>query len=137
MTVGNLTLFKMTDQKLDWLSERQAILSQNIANADSPGYRARDLTPLNFKDTLQDAVRLPVAVTEGSHLAGTGPRSEYRIDKKNAKEVYEASPNGNGVVLEEQMVAMQESKLQHDLATNLYSKHITMFKTALGGSGNR
>lgn len=134
MSITNLTLMNMAQQKLNWLSERQSVLSQNIANADSPSYRSQDLTPIDFKRQVEEVSKLPVVVTEGSHLTGTAPRGDYRIDKASYKDVYEASPNGNGVILEEQMIAVQDTKLQYDLALNLYSKQVGMFRTALGGN---
>tara|TARA_R110002012_G_scaffold41259_4_gene113056 strand:- start:5442 stop:5849 length:408 start_codon:yes stop_codon:yes gene_type:complete len=134
MSITNLTLMNMAQQKLNWLSERQSVLSQNIANADSPSYRSQDLTPIDFKQQVEQVSKLPVAVTEGSHLTGTASRGDYRIDKSSYKDVYEASPNGNGVILEEQMIAVQDTKLQYDLALNLYSKQVGMFRTALGGN---
>ncbi|WP_193179994.1 flagellar basal body rod protein FlgB [Nisaea sediminum] len=136
MAIDNSNLLRMAHQKMNWLSERQSVLSQNIANADSPSYRAQDLTPLDFKRNLQQVTKLPVAKTEGNHISGVLPKSDYRIDERSQKDVYEASPNGNGVVLEEQMIAVQDTKLQYDLALNLYNKQIGMFRTALG-SNNR
>ncbi|WP_339855360.1 hypothetical protein [uncultured Nisaea sp.] len=135
MSINNLTLMNMAQHKLNWLSERQSVLAQNVANADSPSYRSQDLKPINFKREVEQVTKLPVAVTEGNHMTGTTPRNDFRIDKASYKDVYEASPNGNGVVLEEQMIAVQDTKLQYDLALNLYSKQVGMFRTALGSGG--
>lgn len=137
MDLSRMKLFNMSDQKLKWLGERQAVLAQNVANADSPGYNARDIRPINFERTLDQHTRLAVKQTEKNHLVGSGPQSQYRLEDKKASEVYESSPNGNGVILEEQLMAIQDTKLQHDLVTNLYNKQITMFKTALGAGGSR
>lgn len=134
MAIDNLTLMNMAEKKMNWLSQRQAVLSQNIANADSPSYQAQDLSPLNFKSQLQQVNKLQVVRTEGNHLSGEPPKSDYRIDEKKAKDVYEASPNGNGVILEEQMIAVQDTKMQYDLALNLYNKQVGMFRTALGSA---
>ena len=54
MTTQNLTLLNAMVQKMDWVEERQKIIAQNIANADTPEYRPQDLTPLNFKTMLAD-----------------------------------------------------------------------------------
>lgn len=135
MAMNNLTLLNMAHQKMNWLSERQAVLSQNIANADSPSYRAQDLTPIDFKGMVDQVTKLSVARTEGNHLSGMTQSTDYRLDERSHKDVYEASPNGNGVILEEQMIAVQDTKLQYDLALNLYNKQIGMFRTALGSGG--
>lgn len=136
MSITNLTMMNMAQQKLNWLSERQSVLAQNIANADSPSYRSQDLKPIDFKREVEQVTKLPVAVTEGNHISGTVPRTDFRIEKDRYKDIYEVSPNGNGVILEEQMIAVQDTKLQYDLALNLYSKQVGMFRTALG-SGSR
>ena len=135
MSINNLTLMNMAQHKLNWLSERQSVLAQNVANADSPSYRSKDLKPIDFKREVEQVTKLPVAVTEGNHMTGTTPRNDFRVEKEGYKEVYETSPNGNSVVLEEQMIAVQDTKLQYDLALNLYSKQIGMFRTALGSGG--
>ena len=135
MSITNLTLMNMAQKKLNWLSERQSVLAQNVANADSPSYRAQDLKPINFKREIEQVTKLPVAVTEGNHMTGTTPQNDFRIHKLGYRDVYEVNPNGNGVDLEEQMIAVQDTKLQYDLALNLYNKQIGMFRTALGGAG--
>lgn len=135
MSITNLTLMNMAQKKLNWLSERQSVLAQNVANADSPGYRAQDLKQIDFKREVEQVVKLPVAVTEGKHMTGTTPQNDFRIHNVGYRDVFEVNPNGNGVDLEEQMIAVQDTKLQYDLALNLYNKQIGMFRTALGGAG--
>jgi flagellar basal-body rod protein FlgB len=48
MDLPGIGLFRMISQQLHWLGQRQEVLSQNVANADTPGYQARDLQPLAF-----------------------------------------------------------------------------------------
>ncbi|MBT7747468.1 MAG: flagellar basal-body rod protein FlgB, partial [Alphaproteobacteria bacterium] len=50
----------------------------------------------------------------------------------NQKDVYETSPDGNSVVLEQQLMKVTETKMDYELMTNLYRKHMGMLRTALG-----
>ncbi|NNG03342.1 MAG: flagellar basal body rod protein FlgB [Inquilinus sp.] len=131
MDFSSIGLFRLVSQRLDWLTRRQDVLAQNIANADTPSYRPRDLRP--FAAHL-DAATGPVtpAATHPGHIdpvaAGNGaaPSSERQND------VYETAPTGNAVVLEQQMVRVSETAMQHQLALNLYRKHVGMIRLALG-----
>ena len=53
MDLKKLTLFRMMSDRMDWLTQRQQVLSQNVANADTPQYGARDLKPIDFKGSVR------------------------------------------------------------------------------------
>jgi len=132
MDLGKLTLFSALKGRLGWLNRRQEVLAQNIANSDTPNYKPRDLKPLNFKDYLAgQSNRLPLATTSPMHVSGGRNATSPFAAQQNAKP-YETSPDGNAVVLEEQMAKISETQLQHSLSTELYRKHIGMIKIALG-----
>jgi flagellar basal-body rod protein FlgB len=118
---------------MTWLGQRQQVLAQNIANADTPGYAAQDLKEPYFKDLLRGASgRLEMAATAPGHLGGANP----------AKPVVERSPDserktsGNSVVLEDEMMKVSKTAMDFQLTTNLYRKHLGMIKTALGRGGS-
>ena len=52
MDFNKMSLFGMVKSKLAWLGQRQEVLAQNIANSDTPKYRASDLKPYDFEDFL-------------------------------------------------------------------------------------
>ena len=52
MNLHNLDVFRISSQKMGWLSERQTVLAQNIANSDTPGYKAKDLRLPDFSSML-------------------------------------------------------------------------------------
>lgn len=132
MDLNKVTLFGMLKGRMGWLARRQEVLAQNIANADTPMYKPKDLQPLDFKRYLRGTqARIPLATTSPKHFAGTRNSMSPFSDLKNQKN-YETAPNGNAVVLEEQMVKISETQLQHNLSTELYRKHIGMIKIALG-----
>ncbi len=68
-------LFNLASRQLQHLTARQAVISGNIANANTPGYRARDLTP--FRDLL-DKTMLTMAATRAGHLESEGPARARR-----------------------------------------------------------
>ena len=53
MDVIDIPLLSMLKERMAWLSQRQDVLSQNVANADTPGYTARDLKPVDFEQALK------------------------------------------------------------------------------------
>jgi len=132
MDLGKTTLFGMLKGRMGWLARRQEVLAQNIANADTPMYKPNDLKPLDFKQYLQGKPnRMPLTTTSPKHFTGTrDAMSPFAAQQSVAP--YETAPDGNAVVLEEQMAKIGETQLQHNLSTELYRKHIGMIKIALG-----
>lgn len=134
MDFSKIKLFSMMQTKMAHLSERQDVLSQNIANADTPGYKPQDLKELDFKNMVQiEANRLQLRATSPSHQKPKERAEDFRTVKM--KNTYEQSPMKNEVVIEEQMMKVAETKLQYDMTTNLYKKMSDMFKTAIGNRG--
>lgn len=135
MDLGNLTLFKLMSQKMAWLSQRQDVLAQNIANTDTPGYKPNDLKPFTFQSAMAGDGLLQPAVTNPMHLAGVDPNAGrgFRTDKES--KAYETEPSGNSVVLEEQMMKVSKTQADYQLITNLYSKQVGLMKTALDQGG--
>ncbi len=132
MDLNKLTLFGMVKKRMDWLTQRQEVLSQNIANADTPGYKARDLKGVDFKRLIGRQRRsLNMATTEPGHITGREKRETEFGDEKSRKP-YETAINGNSVVLEEQMAKINETGIAHRLATQLYKKNLSMFAIAIG-----
>lgn len=131
MDLTNLKLFQMATKRMDWLSKRQQVLSQNIANSDTPGYGPKDLKKLNFREMLRPQLkRATLDQTSSMHIEATRKNPKYRNDSE--KSTYETAPAGNAVILEEQLTKVSETQANHRLASNIYSKHIAMLKLALG-----
>lgn len=132
-------IFSLLSAKADYLSERQTVLTRNVANADTPGYQPRDT--VSFKDALaSEAMHQPglsVATTNLMHIAAS-PKlavSAADIASKRSKS-YETAPSGNGVVLEEEVQKLAQTTLDHQLTTELYGKQLRLVKMALGSSGS-
>ena len=130
----DLTLFAMAQRQMDYLSRRETVLSENIANANTPQYQAKDLKPLDFKDLMKapaDPVR--AAVTNSMHIS---PEVDpVRFETVTDRRPTESKPDGNSVQLEDQMQKIGDAKSDYELAVNLMMKHISMLKTALDKNG--
>jgi flagellar basal-body rod protein FlgB len=124
MDPSQIPLFDLVDKRLAWVDQRQSLLAQNIANADTPGWRARDLAP--FASALAQASVTPV-MTDPKHLPGTGATTAGV-----QTEAGERAPDGNGVALDEQLAKVADTDATHELVTDLYAKYLSMFRTALG-----
>lgn len=132
MDLKSLTLFQAVKKRMDWLGQRQEVLAQNIANADSPKYRARDLKPYNFKELLRrESAQLNMTVSGEGHLGGRRKRIRDFSEAADRRP-FETAPQGNSVVLEEQMAKVGETGANFKIATNLYRKHVSMIRMALG-----
>ena len=138
MGTQDLTLMRALTAKMGWVEERQKVIAQNIANADTPGYRPQDLKPIDFKSLLKNSTSSAsinasgLATTSGKHISSSGtPSGAGKYPTSWEKNPYEVSPVGNAVVLEEQLLKMNQNMTDHRLITNLYEKNIGMLKTSL------
>ena len=120
----------LAEARLRWLDRRQELLARNIANADTPGYRARDLAPF-ARHLARAADPRSLARTDPGHLAPAGAGSPAA----RATPAEEVSPNGNAVSLDEQALRVAETDSAHSLAMSLYKSWSGMFRTALGRNG--
>ena len=134
MDLNKLTLFGLMKGQLGWLGRRQEVLAQNIANSDTPNYKPSDLQAFNFPDMVkrqQMQQDRGLTTTSATHFAGARTLTSPFAEVQDVAP-FETAPNGNAVVLEEQMAKLGETQIQHRLTTELYRKHINMIKTAIG-----
>jgi flagellar basal-body rod protein FlgB len=106
---------------------RQSQIARNIANADTPGYRARDL--VSFSETYSSGQRgTDMRISRSGHLVPGIAAPAYRSTDLGG----EASPNGNTVSLEQEMVRATQAKSNHDLALTVYKTSLDIIRTSLG-----
>lgn len=132
MNFESVPLFSVMKSKLGYLSERQSILAQNIANADTPNYQAKDVQTPSFKKIFSNSTQqLQLKGTNEKHFAGSN-MSASSSNIINRDSTYERSPTGNNVVIEEEMSKVAENQAEYQKVLNLYRKSVDMFKTAIG-----
>ena len=135
MNLLNLPIFEAITGKMEWLNRRQGVLSQNLANADTPGYTPHDLEEIDFSALVQPKnsakaiheAQLAKAMDgdeDGSHIG----KNTREIPKKGM----ETTPAGNSVVLEEQLINVAETQIQYSMLTNLYRKQADLVRLAIG-----
>jgi flagellar basal-body rod protein FlgB len=127
MILEGLTLIETAKQRIDYLNKRHNIVAENVANADTPGYRTQDLLP--FEAALKSAASGTPARTHGAHLVGLNGPEGFKADRK--AEGWEMAPAGNSVVLEQEMLKASEIQGAHALVSNLYKKHVDMMRMAV------
>lgn len=135
MTTQNLALFKAIGAKMDFLNQRQRIISQNVSNSDTPGYKPQDLVPVDFSKVLKDVTdksSVSLDTTDAQHLPPPSQINDPRADAQ--KETYEVAPVGNAVIMEEQLINAGQNVADYNLMTNLMQKNVNMLRTAIGGN---
>lgn len=132
MDLTKLPLFSLMARRMDWLTQRETVLAQNIANADSPGYKPRDMTRGSFREMLHPTIpRVQLVADQPGQIQPpkSGPES-FRDSK--SKHVYETELDGNAVSLEQQMMKVSDTQGNYRLVTNLFEKQVSMLKQAIG-----
>jgi flagellar basal-body rod protein FlgB len=112
--------------KMRYLNNRQSVISQNIANANTPGFKAMDVEPSGFGkgNTLQ------LANTSPMHISSSGARGNFK--KVKDRDTYETAPNGNNVSIEEQMIKMSDTDKEYETTTNILRQMGGLVRTAVG-----
>ena len=128
MDASQFGLFDLAEQRLRWAAQRQEVLAQNIANANTPGYAAQDLP--SFKSLLAGAGTASPAATRPGHMAGTlGGALQAEAIKAQAR-----SPDRNAVSMETELSKVADTETTQEFATNVYRKYLSLFRLALGRS---
>jgi flagellar basal-body rod protein FlgB len=131
MDLFTIPFFHVLRTRLSFLEARNQTLAENIANADTPEFRPHDLKKLDFAHLLADAQEgVSLRVTNRQHIGGatrpnTGPFKRVEAPDR------EATPDGNAVVLEDQMIKLAETQMSHETAISLYRKGLEMLRLAV------
>jgi flagellar basal-body rod protein FlgB len=134
MDIGQIPLFSALSKRMSWLTARQTVLAENVANANTPGYVAKDLKELDFKSLIGNGPTngpLQLAATEPGHFAPMQSNNPAPV----VQVTNDQSLDGNGVSIEDQMMKVSTNAADYSLITTLYKQNISMIKTVLGGGG--
>ena len=148
MDPGDLPILQMLKARMGYLSDRQRVIAENVANADTPDYAARDLKPFSFQAHVLAAAGAaatgavgiaagPMAATQPGHMqpksAGKGLAASFKVARSPDSE---ETLDGNGVVLEDEMVKLTNARMDYDAAVGLYQQSLAMLKTAIKKPGS-
>jgi flagellar basal-body rod protein FlgB len=115
-----IQLFDLASRQAEWLSLRQEVVASNIANANTPKFAAKDITP--FKAVLDNS-QLSMARTNANHFASSDLASGLNVEVRESplNDEIGRQVSGNSVSLSDEMVKMGEIQRQHQLNTSLVS----------------
>jgi flagellar basal-body rod protein FlgB len=133
MDLANIPLFAMLRSRLGYLSERQRVIAENVANSDTAGFAPKDLKPFSFESQLQGTRMAGVqSVTQPGHmLAPSARRGAAGASFKSVRSPdSETTLDGNSVVLEEEMMKMSEARMSYDAAIGFYQKSLNLLRLA-------
>ena len=123
-------------QMLDFLSAKHQVITQNIANNNTPGYNAKKINiPKNFFSMVNKTIspnHIQISTTSPSHLAGYLSSIRYRTKKdiSGTKKI-----NGNNVDLKHQIMNISANQVEYDKAIKSYMNASSLISIALGNKG--
>jgi len=126
MDPTQIGLFDLAERRLAWADKRQELLAQNIANANTPGFQARDLRP--FAATLDHIASTAPVRTQPKHLSGTVADAPQTVTVRASTHAV----NGNEVALDDQLEKVADTETTQSLVTTIYKAYLGLFNLALG-----
>lgn len=147
MTTSDVPLFSMLRTRMRWHQERQKLLAENVANAETPGYRARDLSMPSFQSLVRGggsvSAMTPAVTgpTMAAGMAGVSQTAARHIPLTTAQATrfdvrrdtgLTATPDGNRVNLEDEMMKISQNQLDYQAVAGLYQRSLGLIRTAIG-----
>ena len=132
MGLSSIPLFSALTEKMKWHQTRQGLLAENVANAETPGYRGRDLKAYGFEDHMRSmsVASIATTATNPGHIVKASSGGEAFGSRQLNN--FEVTPEGNGVTLEDEMMKVTANQMDYSAVTAIYSRSIRIIKTALG-----
>lgn len=130
---AKLELTRMAQALAAHAGARMGVVAQNVAHADTPGYRARDVA--SFAESYaQGQPGIALRHTRPGHLAGDddrGPGAPLQTRRSSLA----GAPNGNSVSIEQEMVKAAQARQDHDMALTIYRNTSAILRASLGRQG--
>ncbi|MCA0994802.1 flagellar basal body rod protein FlgB [Alloyangia pacifica] len=131
MKLGGMSFFQLASDRMTWLGARQTVISENIANADTPNYKAREVN--DFAEALEGQRSFNgLSTTDSQHIRNTTTAPDgVRIERDET--AWEGSLDGNTVSVEQQTIKAAEVAGNYRLAAELYRKGNSLLTIAVTG----
>ena len=128
--------FALLERSLNLRAQRQGLISSNIANIDTPNYRAFDMA-------VEEALKKAAATEASGGLATTQPNHikaqatlSYRTVARHASSTRALYRNdGNTVDLDHEMAQLSENNLMYNASAQILAKKLKLIKDAISGDG--
>ena len=128
MPISDIPILTMLRERMQWHQARETVLAENVANADTPNYQAKDLAPPDFERELTTA-SLALDQTEPGHIAGEASGgSQFATDASGR---YEVTPRGNSVTHEDEMMKVASNQMDFEAAASMYTHSLALIRMAL------
>jgi len=141
MDVDSIPIFAALKKRMNWLNQNQAIISENIANADTPNYSSKVLSRQDFSglvDTMatgNGGATIGASPATGASGAAGGGSTKMMASVGTDRDA-EKTLSGNSVLLEQEMLKLANNQMEYGMVVNLYKKNIGLLKMALGRGAN-
>ena len=132
MPISDMPVFSMLRTRLQWHQERQRVLAENVANANTPHFRPHDLAPPDFGRPVPSSPAVALALTDPAHLPGLGAATQFATSDRGP---FEVRPAGNAVSLEDEMTKIADNQSEYQMVASLYQKSLALIRTAAGARG--
>jgi flagellar basal-body rod protein FlgB len=129
MDLSQYGLFSGMTAKMNYDTQRTKVLSENIANADTPGYEAQDVTPFTFSSIFK---ALPLEQTNPAHIQLSSAAGGAVRETSELQQSWELKPDGNAVSTEREVKKAADTAADYEMVTNEYKKYIGIEKIVLG-----
>lgn len=135
MGLTNISLFSALAEKMKWHQTRQGLLAENVANAETPGYKGRDLKAYGFEEHMNklSVATVSTTATNPGHIVKAGGDGDAFGSRQLNN--FEITPEGNGVTLEDEMMKVSTNQMDYQAVTAIYSRSVRILKVALGRQG--
>lgn len=127
----HLPMLSALADKMRWHQTRQTVLAENVANAETPGYRGRDLAPFSTHLKTASTAQVAALATHPGHIS-VQSRSGGAFGGEMSG--FETTPDGNQVTLEDEMIKVASNQMEYQAITTLYTRSVKLLRTALGRS---
>ena len=141
MDLDKIPLLAVIKSRMGYVNQRQRLIAENVANANTPNYAPHDLKNFTFAAALKaqsgaamGMAPVATAVTTAGHMEGKehGPTGPWKPEDAPDSE---ARLDGNQVVLEDEMMKMTTSKLDYDTAVSFYQQSLGLLKMSIRRPG--
>jgi flagellar basal-body rod protein FlgB len=134
--LSGIDLFQVAGDRMRYLTERQSLIARNIANADTPGYKAQDLVPFvpatpAGGPTSSGVSPVVLTQTNTAHLQLEAGAVAHQQPVATQADYGGEKPSGNTVSVEEQMIKQADVSNAFAMASAVYAKSISIMKTAV------
>lgn len=129
MGSGDISILQTLRQALGYHDQRQRVIAENIAHANTPGYTPSDISRSEFERALAGQSPSGLRTTDPRHYGSASSGGSVRLSPQEAPDS-ETTIDGNSVVLEEQMVRANENRMRYEAALSLYQKSLNMIRLA-------